>query len=147
MPVHFCNSPLSGKFAGPFTKYSFYHSRLVIYVLNRRGFPVSCPYTVIFLKLRLQSVVVVCHPSNATINTCCFPCLVCEVADRRSSRFSTPLVFGSLVDSSQTLALHHKSLWCAVCSSGTQMCPQSCAKAPFLRFIFSLQPGAESCTA
>lgn len=44
---------------------------------------------------------------------------LCEVADQSSSGFRMPLVFWSLVDSSQTLALHHKSLWCAVGSFGT----------------------------
>lgn len=61
----------------------------------------------------------ICHRNNAMISTCCFSYLLCEVADRRSSCFRMPLVFRSLVDSSQTLALHHKSLWCAVSSFGT----------------------------
>lgn len=38
---------------------------------------------------------------------------------------------GLKADSSQTLALHHKSLWCAVCSVRTQMCPKMVQKHCF----------------
>lgn len=56
-----------------------------------------------------------CHRNNAMISTCSSVKWLTRVA----LVLGLPLVFWSLLDSSQTQALHHKSLWCAVGSFGT----------------------------